>query len=159
MEPPVKILTPYGGRLTFKLPGGNSLVVHLKDKSKIRNKKRWSQVMYMYYLLGFKYFGDLETMEKYYEKDPFDKDEKTHKFCGFGNLLKNIDPNLRIKLENTFILTLDGDVEFRATAVRLMMDKMRENIKIGSVCGRVFPIGSGYFLIHFLIFVNLKLIY
>jgi chitin synthase len=47
------------------------------------------------------------------------------------------------KLENTFILTLDGDVEFRADAVRFMIDKMKENIKIGSVCGRVHPIGSG----------------
>ncbi|XP_068103355.1 chitin synthase chs-2-like [Hyperolius riggenbachi] len=35
--------TPYGGRLHYKLPGGNSLYVHLKDKTKIRNKKRWSE--------------------------------------------------------------------------------------------------------------------
>jgi chitin synthase len=30
------------------------MFVHLKDKAKIRHKKRWSQCMYMYYLLGFK---------------------------------------------------------------------------------------------------------
>lgn len=65
------------------MPEGNMLYVHLKDKSLIRNKKRWSQVsfdhvlipqheehpepirnlnacvfsfqiMYLYYLLGFK---------------------------------------------------------------------------------------------------------
>jgi chitin synthase len=41
-------------------------------------------------------------------------------------------------------LTLDGDVEFRANAVRLMIDKMKENKKIGAVCGRVHPIGSGF---------------
>jgi len=44
MPPPTKMVTPYGGRLTWKLPGGNNLVVHLKDKLKIRHKKRWSQV-------------------------------------------------------------------------------------------------------------------
>ena len=26
----------------------------LQDKDKIRHKKRWSQIMYMYYLLGYK---------------------------------------------------------------------------------------------------------
>ena len=36
--------TPYGGRLEWTLPGGNPLIVHLKDKTKIRHKKRWSQV-------------------------------------------------------------------------------------------------------------------
>ncbi|XP_068103356.1 chitin synthase chs-2-like [Hyperolius riggenbachi] len=36
--------TPYGGRLHYKFPGGNSLFVHLKDKKRIRNKKRWSQI-------------------------------------------------------------------------------------------------------------------
>ena len=39
IEPPTKMTTPYGGRLIFKLPGSNNLVVHLKDKSKIRIKK------------------------------------------------------------------------------------------------------------------------
>ena len=37
---PTKILTPYGGRLVWRLPGGSDLVVHLKDKNKIRHKKR-----------------------------------------------------------------------------------------------------------------------
>ncbi len=46
-------------------------------------------------------------------------------------------------MENTFILTLDGDVEFQPNAIRLMIDKIKENKKIGSVCGRVHPIGSG----------------
>ncbi len=43
MDPPNKVITPYGGRLLWKLPGGNSLIVHLKDKQKIRHRKRWSQ--------------------------------------------------------------------------------------------------------------------
>lgn len=55
---PKKMLTPYGGRLTWEFPGGTKMVVHLKDKSKIRNKKRWSQIMYMYYFLGFQIAAD-----------------------------------------------------------------------------------------------------
>ena len=36
--------TPYGGRIEWTLYGGNTLVVHLKDKTKVKSKKRWSQV-------------------------------------------------------------------------------------------------------------------
>ena len=68
IPPPYKIPTPYGGRLTWVLPGGNLLIAHLKDKMKIRHKKRWSQVMYIYYLMGYKLLGDLEIVEKLYKK-------------------------------------------------------------------------------------------
>jgi chitin synthase len=44
MTLPTKTPAPYGGRLTWKLPGGNLLVVHLKDKKKVLRKKRWSMV-------------------------------------------------------------------------------------------------------------------
>lgn len=52
IKPPMKYVTPYGGRLEWILPGKTKMIAHLKDKKKIRPKKRWSQVMYMYYLLG-----------------------------------------------------------------------------------------------------------
>ena len=44
LDPPVKYPTPYGGRLEWTLPGQNKLTIHLKDKTKVRHKKRWSQV-------------------------------------------------------------------------------------------------------------------
>ncbi len=44
VEDPIKIPTPYGGRLVWLLPGKNRLIVHMKDKNQIRHKKRWSQV-------------------------------------------------------------------------------------------------------------------
>ena len=44
VAPPIKYPTPYGGRLEWTCPGGNKIVAHLKDKVKIRHKKRWSQV-------------------------------------------------------------------------------------------------------------------
>lgn len=44
IKDPIKIPTPYGGKLEWELPSGNRLIAHLKDKAKIRHKKRWSQV-------------------------------------------------------------------------------------------------------------------
>lgn len=44
LHPPIKYPTPYGGQLEYTLPGGNKLYVHMKDKLKIRHRKRWSQV-------------------------------------------------------------------------------------------------------------------
>lgn len=101
IPPPFKIPTPYGGRLTWVLPGGNLLIAHLKDKMKIRHKKRWSQVMYIYYLIGFKIFGDMDIMEKLYKKKYGKKSNTKSKskcFKGFGNLLNNMDDKQRIRV-------------------------------------------------------------
>lgn len=46
IAPPTKYPTPYGGRLEWQMPGGNKLIVHLKNAEKIRRGKRWSQVYY-----------------------------------------------------------------------------------------------------------------
>ncbi|XP_054166652.1 chitin synthase chs-2-like [Oppia nitens] len=109
---PNVITTPYGGQLIWILPGHNKLYVHLKDKDLIRHKKRWSQVMYMYYLLGF-YTKDMD-------------EEKRDKMAA-----------------NTFILALDGDINFRPKAVRLLVDLMIKHKNLGAACGRIHPIGSG----------------
>ncbi|XP_041374240.1 chitin synthase chs-2-like [Gigantopelta aegis] len=115
MEPPTKYPTPYGGRLEWTLPGQNRLIVHMKDKMKIRHKKRWSQVMYMYYLLGHR-------------------------------LVAQPLPDARRKqiiADHTYILTLDGDVDFQPSAVQLLVDRMKKNEKVAAACGRIHPIGSG----------------
>ncbi|KAI1291990.1 Chitin synthase 8 [Halotydeus destructor] len=114
LKPPKKYPTPYGGRLEWTMPGGNKLVSHLKDKIKIRHRKRWSQVMYMYYLLGHR------LMEL-----PIDVNRKA------------------VMAENTYILTLDGDINFRPHAVQLLVDLMKKNRNLGAACGRIHPIGSG----------------
>lgn len=44
IDPPIRYPTPYGGRLEYTLPGKTMLYVHLKNKDKIRHRKRWSQV-------------------------------------------------------------------------------------------------------------------
>uniref|UniRef100_A0A914D222 Calponin-homology (CH) domain-containing protein n=1 Tax=Acrobeloides nanus TaxID=290746 RepID=A0A914D222_9BILA len=44
LKSPKKAITPYGGRISYVLPGKNRLTIHLKDKNKIRHRKRWSQI-------------------------------------------------------------------------------------------------------------------
>ncbi|XP_003378777.1 chitin synthase domain protein [Trichinella spiralis] len=114
IKAPKVCCTPYGGRMVWTLPGKNKLTVHLKNRQKIRVRKRWSQVMYMYYLLGYR------LMEKI--DDPKKKE---------------------IIAENTYILTLDGDVDFKPSAVHLLIDLMKKNRRLGAACGRMHPRGKG----------------
>ncbi|XP_074029888.1 hyaluronan synthase-like protein kkv isoform X2 [Leptinotarsa decemlineata] len=114
VRPPKKIPTPYGGRLIWQLPGKTKMIAHLKDKMKIRHRKRWSQVMYMYYLLGHR------LME----------------------LPISVDRKATIA-ENTYLLTLDGDIDFQPSAVLLLIDLMKKNKNLGAACGRIHPVGSG----------------
>ena len=61
-------------------------------------------------------------------------------------------------MENTYLLALDGDVDFHPEAVRLLVDRMKKNKKVGAACGRIHPIGSGknYFRILILVFIKLR---
>lgn len=49
----------------------------------------------------------------------------------------------RRKMFNTYLLTLDGDVDFQPIAVIRLIDLMKKNDHVGSVCGRIHPLGSG----------------
>ena len=45
--------------------------------------------------------------------------------------------------ENTYILTLDGDIDFSPNSVHMLLDLMKKNAKVGAACGRIHPTGSG----------------
>jgi hypothetical protein len=45
--------------------------------------------------------------------------------------------------ENTYLLTLDGDIDFQPNAVELLVDLMKKNKNLGAACGRIHPVGSG----------------
>nr|CAD7200070.1 unnamed protein product [Timema douglasi] len=45
--------------------------------------------------------------------------------------------------QNTYLLTLDGDIDFQPHAVHLLIDLMKKNQNLGAACGRIHPIGSG----------------
>nr|AHX26709.1 chitin synthase [Platynereis dumerilii] len=138
LHPPEKVPTPYGGQLVWNLPGGNKMVIHLKDKNKIRHKKRWSQVMYMYYLLGWKLLGN-DTSKIVRDSLAGSRVDKIDKQDGY----EEIEKKVIYKAENTFLLVLDGDVDFKPEAVVLLIDRLKRNPKTGGACGRIHPIGSG----------------
>lgn len=43
----------------------------------------------------------------------------------------------------TYILATDADVKFEPSDVMALMDLMSRNPKVGAVCGRTHPMGSG----------------
>jgi len=114
VAPPTKIVCPYGGRLVWTLPGGTKMICHLKDKNKIRHKKRWSQVMYMYYLLGYRIMQLDASPER-----------------------------KKVIAQNTFLLALDGDIDFQPNAVHVLIDRMKIDPDLGAACGRIHPVGQG----------------
>uniref|UniRef100_A0A671Q0N1 chitin synthase n=1 Tax=Sinocyclocheilus anshuiensis TaxID=1608454 RepID=A0A671Q0N1_9TELE len=119
------INTPYGGRLEYTLPKDNLMMVHLKDKTLIRHKKRWSQIMYLYYILGWRlnrqYFKNLKAVEE----------------------LDSLKEKLKKDRENTYILALDGDTDFQPSAVMLLIDRLKLYPEVGAACGRIHPTGTG----------------
>ncbi|KAM9366708.1 chitin synthase 1 [Symphorus nematophorus] len=138
------IEAPYGGRLMFVMPEGNMLYIHLKDKALIRNKKRWSQIMYLYYLLGWK---------GYVVKNP-KKIQRQNNPCrasmisidGESFLMPQYDNDDKRKFisdDNIYILALDGDTDFHPKAVILLVDRLRMYYNVGAACGRIHPTGMG----------------
>lgn len=45
--------------------------------------------------------------------------------------------------DNTYLLALDGDIDFQPDAVHLLVDLMKKNKALGAACGRIHPMGSG----------------
>ncbi|KAM3625185.1 uncharacterized protein V6R79_008154 [Siganus canaliculatus] len=118
------IEAPYGGRLMFVMPEGNMLYVHLKDKALIRNKKRWSQIMYLYYLLGWK--GYIVKNPQKITRQSSPSRASMVSLDGEIYLLPQYENDNKRKFisdENTYILALDGDTDFHPKAVILLVDR------------------------------------
>lgn len=81
--------------------------------------------MYMYYLLTFELNKTKSILE------------------GKKEWSKSMPEIVQILSQNTFLLALDGDVDFKPEAVTLLLDLMRKNSDVGAACGRIHPIGSG----------------
>jgi chitin synthase len=44
---------------------------------------------------------------------------------------------------NTFLLAVDGDIDFKPEAVLMLLDRMKRDPKLGAACGRIHPMGEG----------------
>uniref|UniRef100_A0A8C0YIW3 chitin synthase n=2 Tax=Cyprinus carpio TaxID=7962 RepID=A0A8C0YIW3_CYPCA len=115
------INTPYGGRLEYTLPKGNLMMVHLKDKTLIRHKKRWSQVRLI--------------------KDPVKT--QIQNILPRTSLIIFLTDSTSKNKENTYILALDGDTDFQPSAVMLLIDRLKLYPEVGAACGRIHPTGTG----------------
>ena len=113
LEQATRKQTPYGCRLEWMIEAdddntnGMPFTVHLKDNQKVKNKKRWSQVMYMNYVINYR-------AEK-----------------------ENLD------LDNTFILTTDADIDFKAESAIVLLDMLARDFHVGAVSSRTHPKGYG----------------
>ncbi|KAL7669316.1 hypothetical protein ACOME3_009978 [Neoechinorhynchus agilis] len=121
---PTKVPTPYGGRLEWSFHLSNrKMIAHLKDKELCRNKKRWSQVMYMFYLLRYMCI--------------FDSDRKESEW------VEEDEVSTKSKLNKTYILAIDGDVDFQPESVEILVERMNKNHALGAACGQILPTGGG----------------
>lgn len=159
---PTKYPTPYGGRLVWILPGKTKMIAHLKDKAKIRHRKRWSQVS------GFFIYINLFQREKKKMKNIFNNKKKNatfpmlmivnfilvqvmYMYYLLGHRLMELPipvDRKEVIAENTYLLTLDGDIDFQPAAVKLLVDLMKKNKNLGAACGRIHPVGSGESSFH-----------
>lgn len=65
-------------------------------------------------------------------------------FLGYN--LKEIEHNISgaiDKASSTYLLALDGDVDFKPEAVMHLVRRMKKNPCVGAACGRIHPIGNG----------------
>lgn len=99
--------TPYGYRFSWRLNNCMPFVIHLKDNHKVRNKKRWSQVMYMNYILHYRFGRE------------------------------------GLQLNNTYLLTTDADIRFKAESAVVLLDMLARDTTVGAVCAHSHPLGSG----------------
>ncbi|CAL8243471.1 unnamed protein product [Lota lota] len=139
------IETPYGGRLMFVMPEGNMLYFHLKDKNLIRNKKRWSQIMYLYYLLGWKGYMTKNPQKIRRDNNPC-RDSMVSLEGGEGFVVPQHDNKTNTKHisdYNTYVMALDGDTDFQPKALVLLLDRLRMYENVGAACGRIHPTGMG----------------
>lgn len=84
--------------------------------------------MYLYYLLTFKMNEAREQVSK--------------------NNNKKLEESMKKFTSNTFILALDGDVEFKPEAVTRLLDLVKKNPLVGAACGRIHPTGAGKFFLE-----------
>ena len=58
----------------------------------------------------------------------------------FFFLAHHLDKRKEKSAENIYILTLDGDIDFQPSAVKLLVDLMKKDKGIGAACGRIHPV-------------------
>ncbi|VDI72691.1 chitin synthase [Mytilus galloprovincialis] len=71
------------------------------------------------------------------------KEKVKEDFESVQSIFERLPPSLVQQAENTYVMALDGDVDFSPEALQLLIDRMKKNTKVGATCGRIKPGGSG----------------
>lgn len=114
-EQGIMLFTPYGIQLSWQLGSGMPLFVHLKDVSKVKAKKRWSQVMYMKYVLSYRSFkcrnisGNLSKISSYASLLSVDS------MASMGEKTKTVQNNLKVPESRVNNMVYDSDVNSAIT--------------------------------------------
>lgn len=91
-----------------------------------------------------------------------------HSFCeladfffhNYKDIVKSEKANFETEIApKTFILALDGDVDFKPDAVLRLLERMLKNPDVGAACGRIIPVGGGQLFKSFLLLKNLYNLY
>ena len=63
----------------------------------------------------------------------------------YYHLVYHMSPETGSKLQadRTFLLHVDGDVDFKPESVHILIDMMNKDEQLGAVCGRTNPRGNG----------------
>lgn len=65
-------------------------------------------------------------------------------FLGYRLITQPMNALRKQKIaDHTFLLALDGDVDFKPAALQLLVDRMKKSDKVAAACGRIHPKGSG----------------
>ncbi|KAL5496354.1 hypothetical protein EMCRGX_G012619 [Ephydatia muelleri] len=125
-----RIDTPYECQLSWDVAEVMPIYVHLKDSYKVKNKKRWSQVMYMNYVLNFRVKNNIRNL-----RNGEVQGERRRRFLIYDEIKMDDD--------NTFILTTDADIQFTPESAIVLLDRLDSDPNVGAVCARTHPQGSG----------------
>ena len=111
--------TYYGQSMSWRVGERRmNFTVHFKDNLKVKNKKRWSQVMYMNYIIKHRIPESQRSDKSQKSRRPLDRD-------------------------HTYILTTDADIDFTAESAMVLLDSLASDKEVGAVCARTHPKGAG----------------
>ena len=67
-----------------------------------------------------------------------------------------LNDSIQVKAENTYLLALDGDIDFQAESITRLVDLMKKNKDLGAACGRIHPTGNNQKITEKQIYKTLK---
>ena len=77
-----------------------------------------------------------------WQEDTDKQDHETKKSCHTPIGQKHVNRN-KTPSSMTFLMALDGDVDFQPEALQLLVDFLKRDTEVAAVCGRIHPTGSG----------------